>query len=381
MPSIIREGSWICPNCNAKNRGAKENCDSCGAVRGNVQFIYEEEGSEITDEAEKARAKAGADWVCAFCGCSNAFDKPACGSCAAPRSEGKQREVKEATVKGGEGTGVKQVSPHATLQQPPKNIEPHKVPLPGWFKMGCGAVVLLFLVLMGFECMSFEDLMTVTGKDWQRSVMVMQYQTVRDGAWRDEVPQKARAAGQERKIRSYRDVLIGHRTVQETYTEQVQAGTKRVKTGVRDLGNGRFEEVWEDQPVYKDVEKTRSVQKPEYRQEPVYDTWVAFDIDRWEKKGEEKAKGTTDEPHWPPTGCSPNPQDVIGEKKETDRKESYKVTMKSSKGDKTYEVEEVDGKPLSYDAFMKLKQGEKYKVIVSGLGSIKEIPGVTPAEK
>ena len=57
MPSIIREGSWICPNCNAKNRGAKDTCNSCGAVRGNVQFIYEEEGQEITDETEKARLR------------------------------------------------------------------------------------------------------------------------------------------------------------------------------------------------------------------------------------------------------------------------------------------------------------------------------------
>jgi len=381
MPSIIREGSWICPNCNAKNRGAKENCAACGAVRGNVQFIYEETASEITDEKEKARAKAGPDWICGFCTCSNAFDKEKCGSCGAVRSDGTKREVKEAAVKSGEGTGIKQVNPHATLPNVPNNIQPYKVPLPGWFKFGCGGIVLLFIILAGFQCMSFEEMMTVVGKNWRRSVMVMKYQTVRNEAWRDELPPKARQIAQERKIRSYKDVLIGYRNVQETYTKKGQDGTERVKTGVRDLGNGRFEEIWEDRPVYKDVEETRTVQKPEYRKDPIYDTWISYDIDRWENQGERKTEGTTEEPVWPKTDCSPKPEEKLGETKETDPKEAYQVTLKSDKDAKTYEVKKLNDKPLSFDSFTKLKQGEKFKVIISGLGIVKGIPLILPPEK
>jgi len=199
--------------------------------------------------------------------------------------------------------------------------------------------------------------------------------------WRDELPPKARQIAQERKIRSYKDVLIGYRNVQETYTKKVQDGTERVKTGVRDLGNGRFEEIWEDRPVYKDVEETRTVQKPEYRKDPIYDTWISYDIDRWENQGERKTEGTTEEPVWPKTDCSPKPEEKLGETKETDPKEAYQVTLKSDKDAKTYEVKKLNDKPLSFDSFTKLKQGEKFKVIISGLGIVKGIPLILPPEK
>ncbi len=372
---VIREGSWICPHCQTKNRGAKENCDACGAVRGNVQFIYEEDGQAVTDAAEKAKATAGPDWICAFCGGSNAFDRQRCQSCSAARSDGTLREVKDATVKGGEGSAKRQYSPHATVA-PDVRIEPVKVPLPIWFKAGCAVVVLGFMALMGLQCLSFEDTMTVAGKEWRRSIQVMQYQTFREGAWRGELPAGAREIGRQEKVRSYRDVLIGYKTVQETYTEQEQAGTKKVKKGVRDLGNGRFEELWEDEPVYRDVEKTRTVQKPQYRQEPVYDTWIEFEVDRWKDIEKATAQGTTDEPRWPETGASPHPRDVVGEKREGAREEKYKVTLKSDKDGKEYQVEELDNKPLSYEAFQRLKPGDKHKVIISGLGLVKDIPGL-----
>lgn len=374
---VIREGSWICPNCQAKNRGTKENCDSCGAVRGNVQFIYEEQGQAVTDATGIAKAKAGPDWVCAFCGDSNAFDRTTCQGCSAPKSEGKQREVKEATVKGGEGSGKKYVNPHATSTHEP-NIEPVRVPLPMWFKAGLGIFLFGFAVLMGLQCLSFEDSMTVAARQWRRAITVLEYQTVREGAWRGELPPKAREIGRQEKIRSYKDVLTGYRDVQETYTEQVQVGTKRVKTGVRDLGNGQFEETWEDQPVYEDREKTRTVQKPVYRQDPVYDTWIDYDVDKWRETGKPTAEGTTDEPRWPETGAAASPQEVIGAKREGPREEHYQVTLKSDKDGKEHKLEELNGKPLTFEAFSKLKQGEKFKVTVSGLGIIKEIPAVMP---
>ncbi|EKD84060.1 MAG: hypothetical protein ACD_39C00268G0001, partial [uncultured bacterium] len=65
----IVEGYWICPNCNAKNRGAEQKCDDCGAVRSeNVQFHCDSDAPVITDEEELKKAKAGPDWICQFCG-------------------------------------------------------------------------------------------------------------------------------------------------------------------------------------------------------------------------------------------------------------------------------------------------------------------------
>lgn len=380
VEKIIREGSWICPNCQTKNRGAKETCDACGAVRGNVQFLYEEDGQVVTDAAERAKATAGPDWICAFCGNSNAFDRPTCQSCSAARSEGTLRQVKEATVKGGEGLAKRQVSPHATVA-PDVRIEPVKAPLPLWFKAGCVIAVLGLLALVGLQSLSFEDTMTVVGKEWRRAIQVMQYQTCREGGWRGELPAGAREIRRQEKIRSYRDVLIGYQTVEETYTERQQVGTRKVKKGVRDLGNGRFEEIWDDEPIYRDVQKTRTVQKPQYRKEPVYDTWIEFDIDRWKDIGPAVAQGTTDEPRWPETGAAAHPRDIVGEKREGAREESYKVTFKSDKDGKTYVVDKLGQQPLSYEAFRRLQPGDQHKVIISGLGLVKDIPGLQPSSR
>jgi hypothetical protein len=46
-----------------------------------------------------------------------------------------------------------------------------------------------------------------------------------------------------------------------------QVGTRRVKAGHRDLGNGFFEDVYSDEPIC--------------RERPVYRTRVAYDVQRW----------------------------------------------------------------------------------------------------
>ena len=64
----IVEGFWDCPNCNAKNRGAQQQCEACGAIRSeDVKFYVDENAKVVTDEAELAKAKAGPDWICPFC--------------------------------------------------------------------------------------------------------------------------------------------------------------------------------------------------------------------------------------------------------------------------------------------------------------------------
>ena len=81
----IVEGYWICPNCNAKNRGAEQQCDACGAIRGeDVQFHCDGDAPVITDEAELAKAKAGPDWVCQFCGNTSPAASEKCADAGPP---------------------------------------------------------------------------------------------------------------------------------------------------------------------------------------------------------------------------------------------------------------------------------------------------------
>ncbi|HNW34116.1 MAG TPA: zinc finger Ran-binding domain-containing protein [Candidatus Ozemobacteraceae bacterium] len=378
---IIREGSWICPNCRTKNRGAHEKCTACGAIRGNVPFIYEEAGQQITDEAEKARALGGADWVCPFCGDSSPFDATACKGCSAPRSEGKQREVKNL---GGSGAGSGQsvgMSHPAPDRLPDIDISTARPvsPAAAWFfKIGCGGLLLLILSLMGLECMTWSQVVEVSGLAWHRTVEVEELKTVIHEDWSDRMPSGARVLARAEKIRSYRDVLVGQREVEETYTEQEQTGTRRVKTGVQDLGNGRFKEIWSDEPVYRDVQKRRRVVKPVYRQEPVYGTWMTYEADEWVKVDTASAKGTVEMPAWPQTGVTQPVLNHLGARREAARTEEYKATLKDIKSGKLYEITKIGTKDLDAATFGKLRPGTKWTAGVSGLGSIKELAPVVP---
>lgn len=373
---IIREGSWICPNCRTKNRGAHEKCTACGAIRGNVQFIYEETGQQVTDEAEKARALGGADWVCPFCGDSNPFDGTSCKGCSAPRSEGKQREVRNlgaTPASSSQPAGTPRMSEPVIPAEGLSTARPVSPAVAWFFKIGCGGILLMIAALMGMECMTWNQIVEVTGLAWERTIEVEELKAVRHEDWSDRMPSGGRILNREEKIRSYRDVLIGHQEVEETYTEQQQVGTRRVKTGVQDLGNGRFKEIWSDEPVYKDVQKRRRVMRPMYRKEPVYGTWLAYETDEWVKIDTKAAKGTTELPAWPPTGVTQPVGNSLGARREGAKTESYKVTLKSSKDGKTYDITEIGSKKIDAATFEKMRPGTKWAAGISGLGNIKEL--------
>jgi hypothetical protein len=380
--SVIVEGYWICPNCQSKNRGAKQNCDACGVVRGgDVKFYCDDDAAEVTDAEEVKKARAGADWVCGFCGNSSPATAVKCTGCGADPADGEKRKVKDVKLdkkgKPIEGTGP---GPMPGTPPPPKEqaFNQAKQPAGGsglgglLFKLGCGGIVLLFVAMMALQCMSFEEMLEVTQTNWFRQINIQEFQALQKAAWKDELPVKARLLKEERKVRSHKEVLDRHEEVNEEYTEKEQTGTERKRVGRKDLGNGRFEDIYKDEPVYTEVKKTRKVKKPIYRKEPVYDTWVDYEHDLWSDVDKAVAQGTVEPPTWPETGLQPNPPEEYGTKRNGLKTETYKVVLSSKKG-KTYEVEKYQDQPLSYEQFMKLRKGTQWKVILSGLDEIKEI--------
>ncbi|MBF0500490.1 MAG: hypothetical protein HQM09_10250 [Candidatus Riflebacteria bacterium] len=362
MEEIIREGKWICPNCSQKNTGSHIHCPSCGAARGNVEFIYEEDGEIINDEAAKQEALV-ADWVCGYCSTSNPGGRTTCKQCSAGKESGKDREQKDIPIS----------EPEQTAAEPSSDAKAAATKLPGYLKFGCLAVILFFLVIMGLECRTTESLFEVTGLSWARTIKVEEFQAVRKSDWKDRVPLAATNLEQTRKERSQRKIQIGEEDVDESYSEQVKVGTKKVKTGVKNLGNGRFKETYTDQPIYENRTKTRRVRKPVYRSEPIYDTWVTFNINEWRPIDEKKLSGTSEEPKWPDTGASEHPTDRLGERRNVGRDEIYKVTFKTSDGTIYKDVGTIGDKKIGADLFLKMRLQTKWKAMVSGLGTIKSI--------
>jgi len=365
----IVEGYWICPNCNAKNRGAEQQCDACGAIRGeDVQFHCDGDAPVITDEAELAKAKAGPDWVCQFCGNTSPAASEKCTGCGSARGSGKQRAVKEIP----QGGAQPQSGP-AKPKAPPQ-------PMPAAFKIGCGVIALLFFVLMFLSSRETPEKIEIIDNQWTRIIERQEYKTVEESAWENEVPQAAVKLSSSREIRDYKKIPDGFEEVEETYTEKVKVGEDKVEDGKIDLGNGRFQVKYKMVPKYKEEQRTRMVRREKFRKEPIYAEKVTYNIDRWIDIAPVELKGTQDEPKWPDSGARKNTPPQVGDISEKARKEAYLVKVRRIGDGKEYEVKEMRNKELTFEQFMKLRKGSQWEAIFSGLGDLREIK-LDPAAK
>jgi len=254
----IREGKWKCPYCGGVSRGRDLACAGCAATRDDdVSFFLEDEAPEVTDEALLGTARAGADWLCSHCGSSNRPASPRCATCGAERGDSPVREVRERPL------GPDAPPPVAAAGLAPR-ARRRLLPV----------LLLLALALVGgiaWLLLRTGDVpVTVAGFEWERTIEVESLRTVRESAWADEVPSGARTLSRERAVRRH---------------ERIQVGTERVKTGVRDLGNGLFEDIYEDRPVYQD--------------RPVYAERVTYEVERWRPERRAEARGTDRSPRWP----------------------------------------------------------------------------------
>ncbi|OGK12762.1 MAG: hypothetical protein A2W80_18355 [Candidatus Riflebacteria bacterium GWC2_50_8] len=365
----IVEGYWICPNCDAKNRGAEQQCDACGAIRSeNVQFHCDSDAPVITDEEELKKAKAGPDWICPFCSNTSPSSSPNCTGCGSARDSGKKRAVKEIPPGG------------APAQKGPGQPKAPAPPMPPAFKIGCGIIVLLFLIFSFLSCRETPDKIEITDNQWTRVIERSEYKTVQESAWQNEVPQAAIRLSSNREIRDHKQIPDGFENVQETYTEKVKIGEDKVEDGKIDLGNGRFQVKYKMVPKYKDEQRTRMVKQQKFRKEPIYDEKVTYNIDRWIDIAPVELKGTQDEPKWPEAGVIKNTPPQVGDVSEKARNETYVVKVKRLSDGKEHEVKKMRDKELTFEQFMKLRKGTQWDAIFSGLGDLREIK-LDPAAK
>jgi hypothetical protein len=319
----IREGAWDCPHCGRKrNRGPEKFCGGCGAPRGeDVQFYLPDDAREVTEADELRKAQAGPDWTCAFCESDNPSDHAFCSSCGASRDGSTARQVVEHRMDAALPTPLVS-APEAPPPVSPTSGSPR---LKRGCQIGCLALVaLVFLVwLIGRPR---ERVLTVTGHRWERSVAVEELRTVTEEGWEGELPAGARSLSSSREIHHQNRIQIGTETRTRTVSERVQTGTESVKVGTRDLGNGYFEDVYEDRPVYEDREHEETYEEPVFREEPVYRLKHRYQVDKWMPARDAKAGAADLSPVWPGLGLSPN-------QREGQRTEVYEVLFDDREGD------------------------------------------------
>lgn len=344
----IREGAWDCPHCGRKrNRGPEKFCGGCGAPRGeDVPFYLPDDAREVTAADELRRAQAGPDWTCAFCEADNPSDHAFCSSCGASR----------------DGSTARPVVEHRADAAPPPAAQPVAAPPPPpgspKLKRGCqiGCLALIGLVfLVWLIGRPRERVLTVTGHRWERTVAVEELRTVTEEGWEGELPAGARSLSSRREVHHTNRVQVGTETRTRTVSERVQTGTERVKVGSRDLGNGYFEDIYEDRPVYEERDREEAYEEPVYREDPVYRMKHSYEIDKWVAAREARASATGLSPVWPETRLG-------AKQREGQRTEVYEVLFEDKDGaGRVYRArDEVDWRSFEPGTAHRAKvQGEK----------------------
>ncbi|MGC4113583.1 MAG: hypothetical protein QM765_02740 [Myxococcales bacterium] len=331
----IREGKWDCPQCGFKgNRGSEIKCKQCNKVRGNdVKFYVEDDADEVFDQEKLDKAQAGADWVCQYCDAINPAGNKACKQCHADRTE-KKREVKE-------------ILDQPAAPPPPKPKSKKALWIAGLVALMCGGGTCVV-------CMPSEKAATLEAMSWERTIEVEKYGTVVKEDWRDEVPSGGRVVSTERRVHHTDKVQTGTKTTQ--VSEKVKTGTKTVKVGKKDMGNGYFEDITKEEPVYENRMVNKEV--PVYREDPVYKDWAKYEIEEWHKDRVVRASAADGAPHWPEAR-------LAGDKEREGKKnETYKATFKDEKG------KELKWDKVPFDDWKSFKVGQGYKLKVSIAGGI-----------
>lgn len=349
----IREGRWDCPSCGTTGiLGRHVSCSSCATRRPEgIRFYLPENEPEVSDAERLAEARAGADWVCEHCDASARAGHTHCPGCGAERGTSPVQKSHEYGMDAIPRAGGKQPPQAASFLAAAAPVKPRR----RW--KGPAALVALVGGLVWWNG-PVEVEATVQAKEWSRAVEVQEYRTVQEEDW--SVPQGGRQKRSFRAVRDHRQVLDHHETRTRQVSERVQTGTRTYTCGSRDAGNGYFEDVTCTEPEYETRYRTETYQEPIYRQEPIYDTKFAYEIERWLPDDTIVAEGdAAKEPAWPTVD--------IGEKeREGARVERYVLRVTDEKG-KQHEME------VNAQQFARYRQGQPVMLRMKRSGSGVEI--------
>jgi len=347
----IYVGRWDCTSCgNLGNLGPKLHCEKCGSPRPeNVKFYMASE-KEVLDKKKISQAKAGVDWICAFCNSQNHAMQNKCNSCGASKNDS-EKKLKE--IKYGRGKVLTSSKQENKIDASSSNII-KKSKLSKATKIGCLYIpisiiglIIIFMVLVNVFTTPID--VEVVGTHWERKIEIERYLLLTENDW--SVPIGGELISQQQAIHHYNQVQTG--TVTRTRDIQVKVGTETYVCGKRDLGNGYFEDEYCTRDIYET--QTETYEDPVYKQDPVYRTQYTYRIWRWKKSNSLKEKGNNFKPIW---------SKVSGSKiRATDSIAEYSIFIINNKNNK---VEE----DLKYDQWIKLKLHDKIKAKKSTLFGI-----------
>ena len=316
---------WTCPACGHKNLGTDEKCTNCQAPQPE-DVIFEQPAQEKLLKGEEviARAKAGPDIHCPYCGTRNPATATHCAQCGGDLSEGiarakgntlgahRQRAAPDVACAycgtmnpanartcsncGASLAASERKQPSSRLQaatrpQGGKGKSPLVI---GLLVLGCiAAAVLVFL--FGRT----EDVVgRVQSVEWERTITIEQLSPVDRETWLEDIPSNA---------------SIGFCTDRPHHTQSNPAPGATEICGTPytiDTGTGIGE----------------VVQDCEYQ---VYEDWCEYTTMEWQTADTISAEGSGYSANWPQ-------YNLLTDQREGERSESYRVFFDSDGGNYSY---------------------------------------------
>ncbi len=329
---------WDCPFCGTQGvRGDVVNCPSCGRARGEVKFYMKDHTDNDTREAnetgdieyldeEKAKTfSKNPDWYCSFCNSLNSDNAAFCSNCGATR-ESSEANYFEMHKKKEEREKANQPVQAAPTRSAPKSKRSLFIIL-----------AILLIIIGGIVFMNGNKTsgdLTVSAVSWGRAIQIEENIEYQESGW--NLPAGAEETGQKTELHHYDSVLDHYESVEVERSRQVIDHYETYYT-YEDRGNGTFEEIPHERPVYTTEYYTETVQQPVYVQVPRYATKYYYNIWRWTPTRIASSSGEDQQPFWPETNLAEN-------EREGDRKEEYRFTVTVNKDNSTavYSLAEAD---------------------------------------
>ncbi len=348
---------WDCSHCGTpKLLGIQHrHCPACGAPQDPEARYYPSEQDKV---AIQDHAYQGADRLCPACNTANAAAAQFCVGCGSPMDGSVKQAVgrDEHQVADGEGFAGETAKDakadararrDARVQAELGQGKPDKEGMSRGLKIGLivgGIGLVLVVLLLVLLFWKRETLIEVEGHTWERTIAVEVFKDVKDSAWCDQMPRKARRVTKKKEKRS---------------TKKVQDGEECTKKR-KDNRDGTFKEVREC--------------KPKYREEPVYGQKCYFEVDKWVTDRTAKASGQSkdDEPRWPEVSLSKTGT-CKGCEREGARSETYTLRFVDKKASEAHDC------PVDREKWDQTEVGSKWTAEVGVVSTSLDCDSFKPA--
>ena len=330
---------WDCPFCgNQGNRGDQVQCPSCGRPRGDVKFYMrdhqetsvrkegETDDIEYIDEETAKQINRNPDWYCSFCNTLNSDNASFCSNCGASRenSEHNYFDIQKKKEEQAREEAQAYTSTQARASAPSS-----KKPLL-FMIIAVVAIVALFSYLNGSKT---DGDLKITSLIWKRNIQIEENVQYSESGW--NLPSGAELTEQRQEVHHFDTVVSRYEDVEVTRSREV-IDHYETYTTYNDLGNGTFEEVSHQKPVYRTEYYTETVRQPVYVQVPRYATKYYYTIWRWKETRVATSSGSDHNTYWPETNLTEN-------EREGQRSEAYAFSVEDSNGKAaTYQLAQSD---------------------------------------